>query len=137
MYLPGQALTCGRIYFLASNPDTTIMNPANANRVLTIAGYNAVENAILLESGRGYTIDRRIKPDLAAPGYAVEGAVAGRGNFRRKPGMKGRPVPAGLWRSHQGPRHFICNGATDGRILWSIRHKLKFFFRSGGKGDPR
>ncbi len=81
MYLAGSALACGRIYFLASNPDTTIMNPANANRVLTIAGYNAVQNAILLESGRGYTIDRRIKPDLAAPAYAVEGAVAGRGNF--------------------------------------------------------
>lgn len=81
LYLPGQTLTCGQVYFLASNPDTTVMNPANANHLLTVAGYNAVQDSLLLESGRGYTLDRRVKPDLAAPGYAVEGAVAGRGEF--------------------------------------------------------
>lgn len=79
MFLPSYGLMCGRVYFLASNPDSTIMNPGNAGYVLTFAGYNQRQNAILLESGRGYTIDGRIKPDLAAPAYLVEGASAGRG----------------------------------------------------------
>lgn len=136
MYLPGQALTCGRIYFLASNPDTTIMNPANANRVLTIAGYNAVENAILLESGRGYTIDRRIKPDLAAPGYAVEGAVAGRGNFPAEARYERRTGTSGAVA--------IASGAAALYLQWCDRRQdtlvnttqVKIFLIRGARAIP-
>ena len=78
MYLQEQALQCGNVFFLTSNPDTTIMDPGNAKQVLTVGGYNQRQNATLLESGRGYTIDEQIKPDVAAPGFLVDGAVAGR-----------------------------------------------------------
>lgn len=78
IYLQEQSLQCGNVFFLASNPDTTIMNPGNAKQVLTVGGYNQRQNAVLLESGRGYTIDEQIKPDIVAPGFLVDGAVAGR-----------------------------------------------------------
>lgn len=77
MYLAGEELQCGEAFFLSSNPDTTIEDPGNAKRVMTVAGYNQRQNAVLLESGRGYTIDGQIKPDIAAPAFAVDGAVAG------------------------------------------------------------
>lgn len=79
MYLAGEELQCGEAFFLSSNPDTTIEDPGNAKRVMTVAGYNQRQNAVLLESGRGYTIDGQIKPDIAAPAFAVDGAVAGSG----------------------------------------------------------
>ena len=77
MYLAGEELQCGEVFFLSSNPDTTIEDPGNAKRVLTVGGYNQRQNGILLESGRGYTIDGQIKPDIAAPAFAVDGAIAG------------------------------------------------------------
>lgn len=81
MYLAEQKLQCGNVFFLTSNPDTTITEPANASRVLTVGGYNQEQNAIFLESGRGYTLDGNIKPDLTAPAYRVNGAVAGAGEL--------------------------------------------------------
>lgn len=77
MYLAGEELQCGEVFFLASNPDTTVEDPGNAKRVLTVGGYNQRQNSILLESGRGFTIDGQIKPDIVAPAFAVDGAVAG------------------------------------------------------------
>lgn len=80
VYLAEEQMQCGQIYFLVSNPDYTVVGPANARRVLTIGGYNQRQNAILLESGRGYTLDGIIKPEMVAPAFQVDGAVAGRGD---------------------------------------------------------
>jgi hypothetical protein len=77
MYLQQQALQCGQVYFLTSNPDVTVMEPGNASRLLTLGGYNQRQKSLFLESGRGYTLDGQLKPDLAAPAVEVEGAVAG------------------------------------------------------------
>ena len=80
LYLAEESLQCGDVYFLTSNPDYTIVAPANARRVITVAGYNQRQNAILLESGRGYTLDGTIKPEFAAPAFQIDGAVAGGGD---------------------------------------------------------
>ncbi len=80
MYLAEESLQCGEVYFLTSNPDYTVVAPANARRVITVAGYNQRQNAILLESGRGYTLDGTIKPEFAAPAFQIDGAVAGGGD---------------------------------------------------------
>ncbi len=44
---------------------------------MTVSYYNSRENTVDINSGRGYTRDERIKPDYAAPGVAVTGAVPG------------------------------------------------------------
>lgn len=77
LYLQEKSLQSGNVYFLASNPDTTIMEPGNARQVLTVGGYNQRQNGVLLESGRGYTIEEQVKPDVSAPAFLVEGALAG------------------------------------------------------------
>ena len=48
---------------------------------MTVAFYNSRENGVDINSGRGYTRDEKIKPDYAAPGEAVTGAVPG-GEFK-------------------------------------------------------
>lgn len=52
---------------------------------MTVAFYNSRENGVDINSGRGYTRDEKIKPDYAAPGETVTGAVPG-GGFKNRTG---------------------------------------------------
>ena len=73
MYLPMEEMLTGEVYFLRSNPDTTILAPGNALRVITVGGYNDASGALYLSSGRGYTLEGNVKPDFVAPAVEVEG----------------------------------------------------------------
>lgn len=78
-WLPVTEFLQGDVYFLQSNPDTTITEPGNASWVTTVASYNASDNSIAITSGRGYTRGGIIKPDFVAPGVLVTGmTVEGR-----------------------------------------------------------
>lgn len=73
IYLPMSEMTDGEVYFLRSNPDTTITTPGNTLRVITVGGYNDENGALFLSSGRGYTLEGNIKPDFTAPAVEVYG----------------------------------------------------------------
>ena len=85
MWLPMQELTDGEVFFLRSNPDTTITIPGNTRFPMTVGGYDARNNSIYLDSGRGYTIGGVVKPDFAAPAVEVLGAGL-RNNFVARTG---------------------------------------------------
>lgn len=74
MWLPMEELLDGKVYFLQSNPDSTITTPANARFPISVGGYNIVNNSMFLDSGRGYTISGAMKPDVVAPAVEVLGA---------------------------------------------------------------
>mgnify|MGYP001674861379 FL=1 len=73
MWLPMAQLTNGHVYFLRSNPEITLTSPSNAKQVITVGGYNAANQSMFTDSGRGYTISGEIKPDFAAPAVNVYG----------------------------------------------------------------
>ena len=52
---------------------------------MTVAYYNSDENAVDINSGRGYTRDGIIKPDFAAPGVEVTSILPG-GRFVKRSG---------------------------------------------------
>lgn len=56
------------VYFLRPNPNTTLTTPSYVPEAITTATYNSFDNSIYQNSGRGFSRDERIKPDLAAPG---------------------------------------------------------------------
>ena len=85
LWLPVTEFLDSEIYFLRPDPDCTITEPANAEDIMTVAAYNAAENAIAISSGRGYTREERIKPDFAAPGVQVSGYNA-RGQLSQRSG---------------------------------------------------
>ncbi|WP_143152512.1 S8 family peptidase [Clostridium cavendishii] len=60
--------------FLNSSAYTTIVIPGTSSKAITVAFYNQNNNSNVIESGKGYTRDGRIKPDIAAGG--VEALVA-------------------------------------------------------------
>lgn len=74
-WLPLKNFSEQDIYFLKSDPDITLTTPAAAQRVISVGAYNHYTGAAYYESGRGYTADGRIKPDLVAPGAGVYGVM--------------------------------------------------------------
>lgn len=85
IWLPMEGMASGEIVFLRSNPDTTITVPANTILPITVAGYNSKDNSIYFESGRGFTINNEIKPDIAAPAVDVYAPV-GMGRYGTQTG---------------------------------------------------
>lgn len=77
--------------FLNSNPDTTLVCPANSEGIITVSTYNAANDSLFINSSRGYTRTGAIKPDITAPGVNVYGplssqAESGRMLFGRRTG---------------------------------------------------
>ena len=85
MWMPIEGFVLPETFYLESNPDITICEPANALNLLTFTAYDHTDDAIYINAGRGYTIDNNIKPELAAPGVDVFGPVL-RGRYGRRTG---------------------------------------------------
>lgn len=71
IWLPITGFLSPGTVFLRSNPDTTLTEPSNAERPITVSAYNGNNSSIYLDSGRGYTRLEQVKPDIAAPGVEV------------------------------------------------------------------
>ena len=82
-WLPLRNFIKNETYFLAPDPDTTLVEPANNRYSVTTAGYDYRSGGTYVASGRGYTADRRIKPDIAAPCVDMVGPRAGGGYTTR------------------------------------------------------
>ena len=85
IWLPVQEFLESDVYFLEADPDTTLTEPANAAGTMTVSYYNSVDNSIDIHSGRGYTRGKMQKPDFAAPGVEITGALPG-GRFVTRSG---------------------------------------------------
>lgn len=83
MWLPAGSFLSSDTYFISSNPDITITAPGNTSDVITAAAYNHYTGAAYIESGRGFSADGAVKPDIAAPGVDIYGPVPGGGYTRR------------------------------------------------------
>lgn len=57
---------------------TTLTMPASSKKIISVTYYNQINNALVAQSGRGYTRDGRIKPIIAAGG--VDAIVTAPGN---------------------------------------------------------
>lgn len=75
LWLPIENFLEKSVTFLSADPNVTLTEPANAESVMTISAYNSWEQSWYPESGRGYTRNGRIKPELAAPGVRVPTAL--------------------------------------------------------------
>jgi len=67
MWLPIRPFLRRDTAFLRPDPYVQICDPGAAREVLTITAYDVVSGSLFREASYGYTVDDRIKPDLAAP----------------------------------------------------------------------
>lgn len=71
MWLPITDFLNTQVYFLNPTPYITLTEPAMASEVISVSAYNAENNSFYIESGRGFSRDNFVRPDLSAPGVNV------------------------------------------------------------------
>lgn len=57
--------------FLSPSIFTTLTIPSTANRVISVGAYNSTTGSRTSFSGRGFTANNSVKPDISAPGVNV------------------------------------------------------------------
>lgn len=104
-WLPMKEFLRGDVFFLRSNPDTTITAPGFASTAVTVGAYRAFSGSVSPESGRGYSTQGIIKPDILALGVGVYG-----------------PEPAGRYgvRSGTSISAAVTTGACAQLLEWGI-----------------
>lgn len=85
IWLPIRNFITDETYFLQADPNTTICDPANSNRVISVAYYNGPTRGIAVESSRGFNRIGLVRPDIAAPGVEILGPMPGIGTVSMSP----------------------------------------------------
>ncbi len=77
IWLPVREFLSTEVYFLESDPNMTMTSAGDAQSAITVGYYNGTNQSIGVNSGRGFTRENQIKPDLTAPGDSVQGVFPG------------------------------------------------------------
>ena len=130
LWLPVQEFLEGEVYFLEANPDVTLTEPGSTENAMTVAYYNSVDNAVDINSGRGYTRSNLIKPDFTAPGgykkwlqcRNCSGSRCGGAAYRMDTGTAGserREFQPDPQHYHSGSGESSEDGATEPAVgIW-------------------
>ncbi|HEY5563744.1 MAG TPA: S8 family peptidase [Clostridiaceae bacterium] len=94
-WLPQRALIKENTRFISPNVNVTLTSPSSGRDIITVASYNQDNGTILSSSGRGYTRDNRVKPDIAAGGVNVTTTKVGGGATTVTGGSAASAVMAG------------------------------------------
>ena len=78
IWLPITEFLQGETYFLRPSPYTTITEPGNTREGITTTFYQDSNNSFYGESGRGFTREENIKPDLCTPGVNISSILGNR-----------------------------------------------------------
>ncbi len=73
-------------YFLKPDPEITLTEPGATEEVISVGGYNHIDNSIYPMSGRGFSANGNVEPDIVAPSVNVFGADIGTEGFIRRTG---------------------------------------------------
>jgi subtilisin family serine protease len=77
MWLPAGGVKNPATRFLLPSEFTTLTVPSTADMVISVGAYNAYTDSYAPFSGRGFTRNLRIKPDLVAPGVNINSCAPG------------------------------------------------------------
>lgn len=122
LWLPVSNFLSGDVFFLAPDPDTTITNPGNTETLITTGGYDSRSGSIWPASGRGYTLNNQIKPELAAPAVEVYGPVYTNSSSQGRP-----PLIPFVRKTGTSASCALTAGAIALLINWGMERKSSFF----------
>ena len=95
MWLPTGVVKSPATRFLLSSEYTTLTIPSTAFRAISVGAYNAFTGSYAPFSGRGFTRDQGIKPDIVAPGVNINSCAPGGGYSRRSGTSMAAPFVTG------------------------------------------
>lgn len=73
LWMPLSGFIKEETYFLSPDPSVTVTNPATANAVMAVGGYNTFDNSFFAPSGRGPTRTGATRPFFCAPAVNING----------------------------------------------------------------
>lgn len=130
IWLPITGMVNEDVAFLKPNPDTTVTIPSTATRGIGVAAYNHLNDSIYINSGRGFTRNNQIKPDITAPGVNVYGALPD-GRFSRRSGTSVAAAHVA------GAAALILQwGIIDGNVPLMTNSDVKSFLIRGAVRNP-
>ena len=129
-WIPQRELIDNETKFLNPIEYTTLTLPSTSRGAISVSYYNQNNNSTLSESGRGYTRDDRIKPDIAAGGSnALVTNPGGKTSLMTGSSVAGAVV--------SGCCALILQWAvTDGNYPDIYSTQIRSYIISGAKGRP-
>ncbi len=132
-WLPVTAFLEQPVYFLQPSPDITLTTPSYVQDAVTVAAYDSYNNSIYQASGRGYSRDGRIKPDLTAPGVDITIAGNRLGRTARISTYTGSSLAAAI--TSGAAAQFMQWAVIDRNSPYIRSQELKNYFIRGAKRE--
>lgn len=73
IWLPVVEFVSSNTHFLEPDPYITLVNPSTGPGSVSVGAYQQETGSLNTHSGRGFTLDHQIKPDIIGPGYRIKG----------------------------------------------------------------
>lgn len=130
IWLPQKQLIKEETRFLNPFPYTTLTIPSTSRKVICSAVYDQNRNSLVAFSGRGYTRDERIKPDVASGGINVLTTAVNGGTTAASGSSAASAVLAGA------VALLLQWGIVDGNDPTLYSTKIKTYLIRGAKKRP-
>lgn len=128
MWLPSGGVNNPDTQFYLSSEFMTLTIPSTAERAISVGAYNSYTDSYAPFSGRGYTRDNQIKPDLVAPGVNIMSCNPGGGYTARSGTSMATPFVSGSaallmeWGLVRGNDPFMYGEKMRAYLINGCRH---------------
>ena len=131
VWLPVQGLISPDTYFLESTPYTTVTAPGDSTKSITATAYRYQDNSLYFQTGRGFTPNNQVTPDLAAPGVDLLIPLPG-GAFGK---ASGSSLSAAVT---AGAAALVLEWAiVRGNIPYASGNSIKFYLQKGAAREEQ
>lgn len=130
IWLPSGSVINPTTRFLTPDPFTTLTIPSTVENAIAVSAYDGNTDSLAPFSGRGYTSNNQIKPDISAPGVSIL-STAVNGGYTIKSGTSmATPFVTG------SAALMMEYGIIRGNDPYLYGQKLKSYLQSGARHLP-